>query len=202
VAVTFNRRKAEKKKMKGKSVIVSAPSGAGKTTIVNHLLGKGLNLEFSVSATTRKPRGNEKSGKEYYFISVGDFRNKIENDEFVEWQEVYRDQYYGTLRSELDRIWSKGNHVIFDVDVKGGINLKRIFGDSAVSVFIMPPSVGELEKRLMNRATDDSEKIRIRVGKATEEMKLAGEFDHVVVNDNLERARKETLEIVEVFLNS
>ena len=186
--------------MEGKLVIISAPSGAGKTTIVNHLLRKGLNLEFSVSATTRAPRGKEKNGKEYYFISAEDFREKIKKNEFTEWQEVYKDQFYGTLKSEIERIWADKKHVIFDVDVKGGINLKNIFGNKAISVFIMPPSVKEIEKRLINRATDDRSKIKIRVEKAIEEIKLANNFDHIVINNNLERAQKEAYELVKSFL--
>lgn len=189
-------------KMKGKLVIISAPSGAGKTTIVNHLLRKGLSLEFSVSATTRSPRGKEKNGREYYFISIEDFRKKIENNEFVEWQEVYKDQYYGTLRSEVERIWSGKKHLIFDVDVKGGINLKNIFGSQAISVFIMPPSLSDLEKRLLGRGTDDSSRIKIRIEKAADEMKLAGQFDHIVINDNLQKAKDEVYEVVNNFLAS
>jgi guanylate kinase len=186
--------------MEGKLVIISAPSGAGKTTIVNHLLRKGLNLEFSVSATTRAPRGKEKNGKEYYFISAEDFREKIKKNEFTEWQEVYKDQFYGTLKSEIERIWADKKHVIFDVDVKGGINLKNIFGNKAISVFIMPPSVKEIEKRLINRATDDRSKIKVRVEKAIEEIKLANNFDHIVINNNLERAQDEVYEMVKSFL--
>jgi guanylate kinase len=188
--------------MEGKLVIVSAPSGAGKTTIVNHLLKKGLNLEFSISVTTRTPRGREKNGKEYYFISAEDFRQRIRKNEFTEWQEVYRDQFYGTLKSEIERIWADKKHVIFDVDVKGGINLKNIFGNKAISIFIMPPSVKELEKRLLRRATDDRSKIKVRVEKAIEEMKLAGNFDHIVINDNLERAQNEAYQMVKSFVNS
>jgi guanylate kinase len=188
--------------MEGKLVIISAPSGAGKTTIVNHLLSKNLGLEFSVSATTRAPRGTEKNGKEYYFISPDEFRDKIRKNEFVEWQEVYRDQYYGTLKSEIERIWADNRHVIFDVDVKGGVNLKKIFGNQAISVFIMPPSVKELEKRLLARATDDHSKIKIRVDKAIEEMKLAINFDHIAINDNLERAQNEVYEMVKSFLTN
>jgi guanylate kinase len=187
-------------KMEGKLVIISAPSGAGKTTIVNHLLRKNLGLEFSISATTRVPRGKEKNGKEYYFISAEVFSERIRKNEFTEWQEVYRDQFYGTLKSEIKRIWADKKHVIFDVDVKGGINLKNIFGNRAISVFIMPPSINDLEKRLLSRATDDRLKIKIRVEKAIKEMKLADNFDHIVINDNLERAKDEVYELVKSFL--
>jgi guanylate kinase len=188
--------------MEGKLVIISAPSGAGKTTMVNHLLKKGLGLEFSISATTRAPRGKEKNGKEYYFISVEDFMEKISKNEFAEWQEVYNDHFYGTLKSEIERIWADKKHVIFDVDVKGGINLKKIFGIKAISVFIMPPSIHDLEKRLLSRATDDMSKIKIRVDKAIEEMKLAVNFDHIVMNDNLERAKNEVYILVKRFVNN
>jgi len=188
--------------MNGKLVIITAPSGAGKTTIVNHLLKKGLSLEFSISATTRNPRGNEKNGKEYYFISIEDFRKRIGNNEFAEWQEVYKDQFYGTLRSEIERIWADKKHVLFDVDVKGGINLKNIFSDKAISIFIMPPSVEELEKRLISRATDDRSKIKIRVEKAIEEIKLAGHFDYIIINDNLQQAQNEAYEMVRSFLST
>lgn len=187
--------------MNGKLVIISAPSGAGKTTIVNYLLNQDLGLEFSVSATTREPRGKEENGKEYYFITVADFKKKIKNDEFTEWQEVYKDQFYGTLKSEIERIWADKKHVVFDVDVKGGINLKKIFGPKAISIFVMPPSVEELEKRLLRRATDGETKIRVRIEKATGEMKLADKFDHIVINDNLERAQKEVYELARNFLN-
>jgi guanylate kinase len=188
--------------MEGKLVIISAPSGAGKTTMVNHLLRKEPGLEFSISATTRAPRGKEKNGKEYYFISVEDFREKIRKNEFAEWQEVYKDQFYGTLKSEIERIWGDKKHVIFDVDVKGGINLKNIFGNQAISVFIMPPSIKDLEKRLLSRATEDRSKIKIRVEKAIEEMKLAVNFDHIVINENLELAQNEVYELVSSFLNN
>jgi guanylate kinase len=186
--------------MQGKLIIISAPSGAGKTTIVKHLLDSGLNLEFSISATTRSIRANEIDGKDYYFLTIGEFRERVRKGDFVEWEEVYKDHLYGTLRSELERIWSNGNNALFDVDVKGGINLKKIFGKSSVSIFVMPPSVEELEKRLMARGTDKPEKIRIRVDKARQEIMLAGEFDHVVINDVLERAVKETKDIVSGFL--
>ncbi len=187
--------------MNGKMVIISAPSGAGKSTMIRHLLEKGVKLEFSVSATTRKPRVNEKNGVEYYFLSVAEFKKKIAKGDFVEWEEVYKNQYYGTLKSEIDRIWAKGNHVLFDVDVKGGINLKKIFGNNAISIFIMPPSVRELEKRLLRRGTDDPSLIRTRVSKAAQEIKLADEFDNIVINDNLEVAEKEVYDLVKGFLD-
>lgn len=186
--------------MKGKLVIVSAPSGGGKTTIVNHLLSKGLDLEFSVSATTRKPRGTETYGKEYYFISVEDFKKRIKNNEFVEWEEVYKNHFYGTLKIEIERIWSRKKHVLFDVDVKGGISLKKIFGTRAISLFIMPPSIKELEKRLRARATDEASKIQVRIDKALQEMKLADNFDYIILNDHLEEATSEVQSIVASFL--
>jgi guanylate kinase len=188
--------------MKGLMVIISAPSGAGKSTIAAHLLKSGLNLEFSVSATTRKPRGEERDGIDYYFLSVEEFKRKIQNNEFLEWEEVYRGKFYGTLKSEIDRIWSNGNHVLFDVDVKGGVNLKNIFGKKALSIFLMPPSVNVLEKRLLNRKTDDLQGIRIRVAKAAEEMKLADEFDNIIINDNLEQAENDAYNIVLGFIEN
>ena len=188
--------------MSGKLIIISAPSGAGKSTIVRYLMQQDLRLEFSVSATTREPRGDEKHGKEYYFIPVDEFRRRINQGDFIEWQEVYKDQYYGTLKEELERITINGNNVLFDVDVNGGINLKKIFGTKAISIFLMPPSQRELEKRLLTRGTDNPEKIRIRVKKAREEMKLAGHFDYIVINDRLELAEKEVYEIVKSFIES
>jgi guanylate kinase len=188
--------------MKGRLIIISAPSGAGKTTIVRHLLASGLNLEFSVSATTRERRINETDGKDYYFLTVEEFRKRISNGDFTEWEEVYKDHYYGTLRMEIERIWANGNHVLFDVDVKGGISLKKIFGPDALSIFIKPPSVEELELRLLKRGTDTTEKIRMRVLKAEEEMKSAGKFDHVVINDNLEKAKKETYNLILNFIGA
>lgn len=185
--------------MSGKMVIISAPSGAGKSTIVRYLMEQDLHLEFSVSATTREPRADEKHGREYYFLPVPLFKKRIENGDFIEWQEVYKDQYYGTLREEIDRISGKGNDVLFDVDVKGGINLKKIFGTRAISIFIMPPSQRELEKRLIARGTDSPEKIRLRVEKAQAEMRMADQFDHIVINDRLEMAEKEVYEIVKSF---
>jgi len=188
--------------MKGKLVIISAPSGAGKTTIVKHLLNSGLNLSFSVSATTRSPRGTEEDGKDYFFLSVAEFRKKITNDEFVEWQEVYKDLMYGTLKSELERIWANGKHVLFDVDVKGGINLKKMFGINSIAIFVMPPSVKELENRLIKRGTESPEKIKIRVDKAQEELGLANQFDTVIVNHQLDKAKREAVKIVTSYLES
>lgn len=188
--------------MEGKLVIISAPSGAGKTTIVKYLLKHGLNLEFSISATTRKIRGNETDGKEYLFLTVEEFRKKIENGDFAEWEEVYKDHYYGTLKSEIERIWRSGKHVLFDVDVRGGINLKKIFGRKAISIFIKPPSVSELEKRLLTRGTDSPEKIKMRVMKAEEEMKSEAGFDYVVINEHLEKAQAEVFNMVRNFINA
>ena len=187
--------------MKGKLIIISAPSGAGKTTIVKHLLNSDLNLEFSVSATTRNPRAGEIEGEDYYYLSVDEFRRRIENEEFLEWEEVYKDHFYGTLKSEIDRIMNKGRHAIFDVDAKGGITLKNKFGNRAAALFIMPPSVTELETRLLNRGKDSPEKIKMRVEKAGNEMKLANQFDFVVVNRELDRAVKEAVTIVSSFLS-
>jgi guanylate kinase len=188
--------------MEEKLVIVSAPSGAGKTTIVRHLLESGLNLAFSVSATTRPLRGNEKEGVDYFFMSVSEFRKRIEKNEFVEWEEVYKDLLYGTLKSELERIRANGKHVIFDVDAKGGINLKKIFGIKSIAIFIMPPSVEELETRLIKRGTEGPEKIRMRVNKAREEMDLANQFDTVIINSQLDKTKEEALKIVSSFLEN
>lgn len=188
--------------MAGKLVIISAPSGAGKTTIVRHLLESGLNLAFSVSATTRPPRGTEKDGIDYFFMTVAEFRKRIVKNEFVEWEEVYKDIFYGTLKSELERIWANGQHAIFDVDVNGGIKLKKKFGKRSVAIFIMPPSVEELENRLTKRATDNTEKIRMRVNKSTEEIELANQFDSVIINHHLDKAKEEALKIVKSFLEN
>jgi guanylate kinase len=188
--------------MVGKLVIISAPSGAGKTTIVKHLLDSGLNLSFSVSATTRPIRGDEKNGEDYFFLTVQEFKNKIEKNEFVEWEEVYKDLFYGTLKSELERIWEKGNHVLFDVDARGGITLKKKYGTDAIAIFIMPPSVPELENRLIIRGTDTIDKIRIRVEKAKEELKLADQFDTIIVNHQLDKAKEEALKMVRSFLGN
>ncbi|MFN8255812.1 MAG: guanylate kinase [Bacteroidales bacterium] len=185
----------------GKLLIFSAPSGSGKTTIVKELLKRVSNLEFSVSACSRQPRGNEKNGVDYYFLTVEDFKEKIKNDDFVEFEEVYPNQYYGTLKSELDRIWNNGNHVVFDVDVVGGLNLKQKFSDKAMAVFIQPPSIEELRKRLINRGTDSVEQINKRIKKAEYEIGFANKFDLVVLNDDLQKAISQTVEKVVDFIN-
>lgn len=184
----------------GKLIIFSAPSGSGKTTIVHRLMGLVEGLEFSVSATSRSPRGVEQNGKDYYFLSGEEFDQKIADDAFVEWEEVYAGTKYGTLRSELERIWAKGHTILFDVDVKGGVRLKDIFGTQALSIFIMPPSIEELRNRLVGRATDSPEKIEQRVAKAGEELTYAERFDLVVVNDNLEEAVEGVRKAVEEFI--
>lgn len=187
--------------MSNKVIIFSAPSGAGKSTIVNHLLNIHPELEFSISATSRAPRGQEQHGVEYYFFTADEFRQMISEDKFVEYEEVYAGSFYGTLRSEVERIWAKGHVIIFDIDVQGGVNLKRIFGDQAFSIFIQAPSVEILRKRLINRQTDTPEAIEKRVAKAASEMEFAaGKFDHVLVNDDLETAFAEAERIVGDFL--
>lgn len=190
-------RRAENKKV----LIISAPSGAGKSTLVSYLLSSGMPLLFSVSATSRKPRGNEADGREYYFITAGEFRRRIKRDEFIEWQEVYRNHYYGTLRQEIDRIRREGRIPLFDVDVQGGINLKKIFGHHALSIFVMPPSVQELGRRLMLRGTDSPEKIAMRVEKAASEILLAEHFDTIIINDNLEKACIAVANVVREFID-
>ncbi|MFR9650921.1 MAG: guanylate kinase [Rikenellaceae bacterium] len=184
-----------------KLIIFSAPSGSGKSTIVAALLERFTQLEFSISATSRAPRGVECDGVEYYFLTQEEFAARVEADEFVEWEEVYKGTCYGTLRSEMERIWSKGNTIIFDVDVVGGLRLKELFGESACAIFIMPPSVEELEQRLIKRATDSEETIAKRVAKAAQEIERAEEFDHSVVNDDLQVAIEQTATIIENFLS-
>lgn len=186
--------------MSKKVVIFSAPSGSGKSTVVSHVLPLHPEMEFSVSATSRKPRGSEQDGVEYLFYSADIFRKLVEMDKFVEYEEVYKDNFYGTLKSEVNRIWSKGHVIIFDVDVKGGVNLKKYFGDQALSVFIQAPSVEALRQRLINRGTDSPEAIEARVGKAAEEMTYADKFDYILVNDDLETALKEAEQVVDKFL--
>jgi len=182
-------------------LIFSAPSGAGKSTLVNYLLGQRNDLEFSVSCTTRQPRGQEQNGCEYYFISNDEFLRRVKNDEFVEYENVYADTYYGTLKSEIERIEQKGHHVVFDVDVKGGINLKKYFGDKALSFFVAPPSVEELRRRLIGRATDSPEKIEERVNKAATELLYQPKFDVTIVNDDLNKAKAQLVEQVQKFLS-
>lgn len=183
-----------------KLIIFSAPSGAGKSTIVNHLLKAGFDIEFSISATSRAPRGNEKHGVEYYFLSPDEFRQKIANNEFVEFEEVYKDCYYGTLRSEVERIGKKGKNIVFDVDVVGGLNIKEQFGDRALLIFIAPPSTEVLRERLTGRGTDASEMIKLRIEKAAYELSFAPHFDVTIVNDNLEVAQKEVEKVLNDFL--
>jgi guanylate kinase len=184
----------------GKLIIFSAPSGAGKTTIVKHLLKCDLNFGFSISATTRKPRGEEVNGREYYFLSEEEFKRKIENKEFLEWEEVYPGSYYGTLKSEVDRICNNGENIVFDVDVAGGHNIKKIYGERALAVFVQPPSIDELEKRLITRSTDHPEEIQSRIAKAEQEMTYSSYFDVVIVNDKLEDTLKEAEDLVRKFL--
>ena len=187
--------------MDGKLIIFSAPSGSGKSTIINYLLEQGLNLKFSISATSRAPRGEEKNGVEYYFLSPEDFRKRIAAGEFLEYEEVYTDKFYGTLKSEVERIFKEGNNVIFDVDVVGGCNIKKYYGNRALSVFIQPPSVEELRRRLVGRNTDSPEVIESRLAKAEYELGFANQFDVVIVNDDLDKAKEETLRTVRNFLD-
>jgi len=189
-------------KKEGKLIVFSAPSGSGKTTIVHYLLGQDeLNLDFSISATSRKKRGTEKDGKDYYFISLEDFHKHIKNNDFVEWEEVYTNNFYGTLKEEIHRIWKEGKHVIFDIDVIGGLNVKSQFPEQTLAIFVQPPSIEEMERRLRNRKTDSEEKIKERVAKAEKEMKYAQDFDVILVNDNLEEAKKEAYKIVKNYIN-
>ena len=187
--------------MNNKVIIFSAPSGSGKSTVVNHILSKHPEMEFSISAASRKPRGNEQNGVEYYFIDVETFERYIAEDRFVEYEQVYAGNYYGTLKSEVERIWEKGHVIIFDVDVKGGVNLKKYFGDAALSIFIKAPSIEELYRRLVLRGTDTEEQIKVRVQKASEEMTYADKFDKVIVNDVKELALKEAEDIISEFLS-
>ncbi len=184
----------------GKVLIFSAPSGSGKSTLINYLLTLGLPLGFSISATSRAPRGKEQDGVEYYFLSDADFRAKIANNEFVEYEEVYGGSLYGTLRSEVQRIWDEGKTIVFDVDVVGGLNIKKIFGSDALSIFIQPPSVAALRQRLEGRGTDSPEKIEQRLQKAAHELTFASQFDKQVINDNLQQAQHDVEVIVRNFL--
>lgn len=185
----------------GKLIVFSAPSGSGKTTIVQHLLAQEeLKLDFSISATSRSPRPEEVEGKDYYFLSLEDFKKKIKNDEFLEWEEVYRDNFYGTLKSEIDRIWGSGKHVIFDIDVVGGLDIKHIYPEKTLAVFVKPPSIEELKIRLKKRKTESEDKINMRVAKASIELATAPQFDHVIENVDLETALKEAYNLVSEFI--
>jgi len=188
--------------MKGKLLIFSAPSGSGKTTLLNHVMANIPDMAFSVSATTRPPRGEEVNGREYYFLSVEEFQQRVENGEFLEWEEVYPGRYYGTLIAVIEQMQEKGLHVAFDVDVCGGVNIKEFYGDRALSVFIQAPSVEVLRERLIKRGTDSMEEIEKRVAKATWETEFAqGKFDRTIINDDLETAKREILEVVTAFLD-
>ena len=191
-----------KQKNKGRLIIVSAPSGSGKSTIVNWLMQEHpeLKLSFSISCTSRPPRGQEQNGVEYFFVTPEEFREKIEHDEFLEYEEVYHDRFYGTLKEQVERQREAGQNVVFDVDVKGGINIKKHYGDEALSLFIQPPSVEELRRRLVGRATDTPEAIEERLAKAEYEMTFAPQFDRILINDNLEIAKTEALTIVSNFI--
>jgi len=186
---------------KGKLIIFSAPSGSGKTTIVKQILKTDIPFQFSVSATSRPPRDNEIDGRDYYFLTPKTFREKIENHEFLEWEEVYEDQYYGTLKSEVERIRENNHHVLFDIDVVGGLNIKKQFGNEALSIFVMPPHIKELEKRLKIRGTENEESLSKRLAKSEHEMTFAPEFDKVIINDELQKAVEETHKIIKEFLN-
>ena len=186
---------------KGKLIVFSAPSGSGKTTIVRHLLGiEELNLEFSVSATSREPRGQEVHGTDYYFISLHDFKQHIKNQDFLEWEEVYRDNFYGTLNSEIERIWAKGKNVIFDIDVAGGLRIKRKYPEETLAVFVKPPSIDELKIRLKKRSTETDEKINMRIAKASVELATAPQFDKIIKNYDLDEAKNEAYMLVKDFI--
>ena len=188
--------------MKGKLLVFSAPSGSGKTTIVRHLLQQDdLNLEFSVSAATREPRGQEVDGKDYYFMSIEQFKKHIKAEDFVEWEEVYRDNFYGTLKSEVERIWAKGKNVIFDIDVAGGLRIKSKFPHETLAVFVKPPSVDELKRRLKERSTESDDKINMRIAKAHVELATAPQFDKIIKNYDLDVAKAEAYELVKSFIS-
>jgi len=187
----------------GKLIVFSAPSGSGKTTIVQYLLAKAeLNLEFSISATSRSPRPEEVDGKDYYFLNLSDFKKKIKNDEFLEWEEVYRDNFYGTLKAEIERIWSHGKHVIFDIDVVGGLDIKNIYPEQTLAVFVKPPSIEELKIRLKKRKTESDDKINMRVAKASIELATAPQFDFIIENIHLQNALDEAYQLVSTFVEA
>ena len=189
--------------MQGKVIIFSAPSGSGKSTIINWLMQEHmeLNMAFSISCTSRQPRGQEQDGVEYFFVSPDEFRRRIANNEFLEYEEVYADRFYGTLKAQVEKQLEKGENVVLDVDVKGGCNIKSIYGDKALSLFIQPPSVEELRKRLVGRGTDAPEVIEDRIKRAEFELSFAGRFDHVVINDNLDTAKEDALKTISAFIN-
>ena len=187
---------------KGKLIIISAPSGSGKTTLVKHILSRINNISFSVSACSRKPRQNEIDGKDYFFLTLSDFKTKIENDEFIEWEEVYKDHFYGTLNSEVEKMKKAGRHVAFDVDVAGGVSIKSKFGNEALAIFIKPPSIDALKQRLVGRATDNSEDITNRIEKADLELTYEDKFDVTIINDNLTEAKKEIVDLISKFINN
>lgn len=185
----------------GKLIVFSAPSGSGKTTIVQHLLSQeDLNLAFSVSCTSREPRENEKNGENYYFLSLSDFKQHIKNNDFLEWEEVYRDNFYGTLKSEVERLWDQGKNVIFDIDVAGGLRIKRKFPEQTLAVFVKPPSIDELKIRLKSRNTENDERINMRIAKASVELATAPQFDHIIKNYDLDVALKDAYELVADFV--
>jgi len=185
----------------GKLIVFSAPSGSGKTTIVRHLLSKeDLNLEFSISAASREPRGDEVNGKDYYFISTEAFKKHIKNEDFLEWEEVYRDNFYGTLKSEVERIWAKGKNVIFDIDVSGGLRIKHKFPEETIAVFVKPPSVDELKRRLKERSTESEDKINMRIAKASVELATAPQFDVIIKNYDLDIALEEAYQLVKNYV--
>lgn len=187
--------------MTGKLIVFSAPSGAGKTTLVRKLIDKGLGLEFSVSACTRKKRDNETDGIDYHFITVDDFKEKIDKNEFLEWQEVYPGSYYGTLKSEVEKVWQRGKHVIFDVDVKGGLNIKKAYPEKTLAIFVKPPDIEKLKQRLLQRNTETNESFAKRIEKANYEMTFEKDFDIVIINDILEKAEEEAIKAVFTFIN-
>ncbi len=188
---------------KGKLLVFSAPSGSGKTTIVRHLLGlPDLNLEFSISAATREPRGEEINGKDYYFISIPEFKKHIKAEDFIEWEEVYRDNFYGTLKTEVERIWALGKNVIFDIDVAGGLRIKHKFPEETLAVFVKPPSVDELKRRLKERSTESDDKINMRIAKASVELATAPQFDKIIKNYDLDVAKEEAYQLVKEFVNT
>ncbi|TDE03918.1 guanylate kinase [Flavobacterium sandaracinum] len=185
----------------GKLIVFSAPSGSGKTTIVRHLLSKeDLNLEFSISAASREPRGEEVNGKDYYFMSTEEFKKHIKNEDFLEWEEVYRDNFYGTLKTEVERIWAKGKNVIFDIDVSGGLRIKHKFPEETLAVFVKPPSVDELKRRLKERSTESDDKINMRIAKASVELATAPQFDEIIKNYDLPVALEEAYQLVKNFV--